>query len=202
MVIKRGQLNGCATQYVIPRHEETLELTHARGWKRAHRSSSRDSRPYQVRARHVGIGARQQQPVKHQKSTCRLRAPENLYGTPIKEEGFDLARGARCADRHGTPTAAILMCLSAALERYSHASGFSDAADAANNLIAEAVNRLDSVNRARVLAGDATWKWIWIWIWIWNRAEGCKCVSAIPAGFSKDLPNGDLTAVRLRIAEA
>jgi hypothetical protein len=51
---------------------------------------------------------------------------------------------------------AILMCLSVALEECddSEASRFSDAADAACSLISEAIDRLDSVNRDRVLAGD------------------------------------------------
>ena len=51
---------------------------------------------------------------------------------------------------------AILMCLSVALDHCENpnASGFSDAADAAANLIAEAVDRLDSVNRDRAFARE------------------------------------------------
>ena len=51
----------------------------------------------------------------------------------------------------------ILMCLAVALDQGgSRAILYSDVVNAANNLIIEAVNRLDSVNRARVLAGAAT----------------------------------------------
>lgn len=47
---------------------------------------------------------------------------------------------------------AILTCLSAALSQCdSDASALSDAADAARDVIAEAVDRLDSVNRRRLV---------------------------------------------------
>lgn len=74
------------------------------------------------------------------KALTHLRALDNLIETE------------RCRLHHAE---AILMCLSAALDDPDDSRPilYNAAVDAACNLVAEAVNQLDSVNRARVLAG-------------------------------------------------